>query len=322
MPTGCGYFRIKLPLEQLGAHGWKVHAQAFTPPAEVANYRLIVGERLDRPQVLGAWRRLRQNHRLAYEIDDNIWNVDVTNFSAYSVFTRYSVIDAVESSITASDLVTVTTEPLAEAVREHTNHPNVKVIGNYLPASVLTLERKRRDHVTIGYAGGSSHAMDVSMVATTVRKVLDRDPSLRLHIVGVDYRPTFGHNHAYHTRWVDDPAEYCLSMGENLDFDIGLAPLAATRFNESKSHLKALEYAAMGIPVVASDFGPYPGFVVDGVTGFLVRSKSEWRDRIRELVADADLRESMGAKARELAAQHTIEGNWQKWAAAYQEVLQ
>jgi hypothetical protein len=39
-------------------------------------------------------------------------------------------------------------------------------------------------------------------------------------------------------------------------------------------------------------------------------------------VADADLRESMGAKARELAAQHTIEGNWQKWADAYQEVLQ
>jgi glycosyltransferase involved in cell wall biosynthesis len=57
------------------------------------------------------------------------------------------------------------------------------------------------------------------------------------------------------------------------------------------------------------------------VTGFLVRSKSEWRDRIRELVADEDLRESMGAKARELAAQHTIEGNWHRWAAAYQEVL-
>jgi glycosyltransferase involved in cell wall biosynthesis len=231
------------------------------------------------------------------------------------------VLDAVENSIITSDLVTVTTEPLAEAVRAHTSHTNVKVIGNYLPASVLTMERKRREHVTIGYAGGASHAMDMAMIATTVRKVLDRDPSLRLHVVGVDYRPTLGHNHAYHTPWVDNPADYCQHMDQYLDFDIGLAPLASTRFNESKSHLKALEYAAMGIPVIASDFGPYPGFVVDGVTGFLVRSKSEWRDRIRELAADADLREKMGAAGRELAAQHTIEGNWHRWAAAYQEVL-
>jgi glycosyltransferase involved in cell wall biosynthesis len=321
MPTGCGYFRITLPLDQLAAHGWKVHYQAFTPPAEVAGYRLIVGERLDRPQVLGAWRRLRQGHRLAYEIDDDVWNVDVTNFNAYSVFSRLSVIDAVESSIVTSDLVTVTTEALAETVRARTDHPNVKVIGNYLPASVLTTERKRSKHVTIGYAGGASHAMDIATIATSVRKVLDRDPSLRLHVVGVDYRPTLGHNHAYHTKWVDNPADYCLGMAQSLDFDIGLAPLAPTRFNYSKSHLKALEYAAMGIPVVASDFGPYPGFVIDGVTGFLVTTKQQWRDRIRELVADADLRESMGAKARELAAQHTIEGNWQKWAGAYQEVL-
>jgi glycosyltransferase involved in cell wall biosynthesis len=92
-------------------------------------------------------------------------------------------------------------------------------------------------------------------------------------------------------------------------------------FNESKSPLKALEYAAMGIPVIASDFGPYPEFVVHGVTGFLAKREKDWRDHIRELAADADLRESMGKKARELAAQHTIEGNWHRWAAAYQEVL-
>ena len=318
LPSGCGYYRVTLPLDQLAAHGWKVKYQAFTPPPEVAQYRLIVAERLDKPEVLGAWRRLRQRHRLAYEIDDDVWNVDVTNFAAYSVYTRYAVQDAVEAAIAVSDLVTVTCEPLAEVIRAHTSHPNIKVIPNYVPSSLLEMERPRREHVTIGWGGGASHAMDIAMIATTVRKVLDTDPRLRLHNIGVDYRPTLGHNHARHTKWEDWPGDYY----QHLDFDIGLAPLASTKFGESKSYLKALEYAALGIPVVASNFGPYPGFVVDGVTGFLAGSKKEWRDRIRELVADADLRETMGAKARELAALHTIEGNWHKWAAAYQEVLQ
>jgi glycosyltransferase involved in cell wall biosynthesis len=61
--------------------------------------------------------------------------------------------------------------------------------------------------------------------------------------------------------------------------------------------------------------------VIDGVTGFLVSKKGQWVDRIRLLAADDALRESMGAKAREIAAQHTIEGNWHKWAAVYQEAL-
>lgn len=318
LPTGCGYYRVVLPLQQLAAHGWKTRCQPYTPPPEVAEYKLITAERLDRPQVLGHWRRLRATHRLAYELDDDVWNIDITNFAAYTTFSRYAVQDAVESAIQATELVTVTTEPLAEVVRKQTGHPNVKVIGNYIPESLLDMERPRREHVTIGYAGGASHAMDVALIASSVRKVMDTDPKLRFNSLGVDYRPTLGHNHARHTAWEDATADYY----QHLDFDIGLAPLAPTRFNESKSALKALEYGALGIPVVASNFGPYPGYVIDGVTGFLAGSKKEWRDRIRELAADAGLRESMGVKAKELAAQHTIEGNWWRWRDVYQEVLQ
>ena len=317
LPTGCGYFRIKMPLDQLEAHGWKIRYQAFTPPPDVAGYKLIVAERLDRPEVLGAWRRLRQHHRLAYEIDDDVWNVDPVNFNAYGVFSRYAVRDAVEIAIQVADLVTVTTEPLAEMVRTRTGHPNVKVIGNFIPASLLAMLRPRREHVTIGWTGGMSHGLDLAMIARPVRRVMDTDPGLRLHIAGVDYRATLGYNHARHTPWEPIPSD----LYQHLDFDIGLAPIAATKFNESKSPLKALEYGALGIPVIASDFGPYRDYVVDGVTGFLVSKEKHWRDRIRELAADADLRESMGAKARELAAQHTIEEHWVKWSAAYQEVL-
>jgi glycosyltransferase involved in cell wall biosynthesis len=317
MPTGCGWFRVVLPLDQLKAHGWKVRYQPFTPPAEIGEYKLIVAERLDKPAVLGTWRRLARDHRLVYEIDDDVWNVDPANAGAHQVYSRHSIQDAVENAIITSDLVTVTVEPLAELVRAKTGHRNVRVIGNYVPESVLGLERPRRKKVTIGWTGGVSHTWDVAMIAPAVRQVMQRDTSLRFHIVGSDFRPTFGLAYARYTPWEPRPQDYY----QHLDFDIGLAPIASTEFNMSKSPLKALEYAAMGIPCIASDFGPYRDFVVDGVTGFLVSKEKQWRDRIRELAADANLRESMGAKARELAARHTIEGNYHKWAAAYQEVL-
>lgn len=317
LPTGCGYYRVTLPLDQLALHGWKVRYQPFTPPPEVGEYKLIVAERLDKPEVLGDWRRFRQRHRLAYELDDDVWNVDQANVAAHQVYRNDSVQDAVQMACMTANLVTVTTEPLAQLIRDRTGQQNVAVISNYIPESMLKMEHPENEHVTLGWAGGVSHTWDVSLIGRAVRTVMDRDRSLRLHIVGSDFRPSFGHSGARYTNWEPVPSDYY----QHLDFDIGLAPLAATVFNESKSYLKCLEYAAMGIPVIASNFGPYPEFVQDGVTGFLVSKEKEWRDRIRELAADADLRETMGRNARELAAQHTIEGNWQRWAEAYRSIL-
>lgn len=312
------FYRVKLPLDELGRHGWDVHYRAGRPPPEAGMVKLIVGERLDRPDVMGEWRRLREKHRLIYELDDDVWHVHPTNTGAYHTYGVHSVQDAVETCATMSDMVTVSTEPLAEMVALKTPQRNIRVIKNCIPEMVLSIERPRREHLTIGWTGGGSHTMDLLEVARPVRHVMDEDRSLRLHILGTDFRSTFGLAvMARHTPFQSDPFDYY----PLIDFDIGLAPIVPSIFNASKSYLKPLEYAALGIPCVATDFGPYREFVIDGVTGFLARKEKQWRDRIRELVADADLRESMGAKARELAAQHTIEGNWWRWRDAYKEAL-
>jgi glycosyltransferase involved in cell wall biosynthesis len=96
--------------------------------------------------------------------------------------------------------------------------------------------------------------------------------------------------------------------------------LADTAFNESKSHIKALEYAALGVPVIAADLAPYNGFVVDGVTGYLVSTEDEWRARLTELINDEAAREAMGAAAKERAAEFVIQRGWRLWADAFEEV--
>ncbi len=51
-----------------------------------------------------------------------------------------------------------------------------------------------------------------------------------------------------------------------LDLDLAIAPLEYNRFNECKSHLKLLEFSALGVPVVCTNIYPYqesPGILID-----------------------------------------------------------
>ena len=54
-------------------------------------------------------------------------------------------------------------------------------------------------------------------------------------------------------------------------WDVGLAPLADTAFNRCKSAIKTLDYAALGLAVVASDVAAYRGSLADGPGGMLAR---------------------------------------------------
>ncbi|MEU3886830.1 glycosyltransferase family 4 protein [Streptomyces sp. NPDC029041] len=62
-----------------------------------------------------------------------------------------------------------------------------------------------------------------------------------------------------------------------------------------------LEASATGLPVVAGDSGGAPDAVLDGETGWVVRggSPEEAADRITTLLADPELRRSMGERGRE-----------------------
>lgn len=317
-----------LPHRELEKHGWDVtfagshvgRGNGFTT-AETLGHDVIVAQRIDKPGTAFVWRECRTAFsRLVYEQDDDVFAIGKHNWNAYRVYQQEQVRDTCQHAMEVSDLVTTTTETLAEVLREHNS--NVHVLPNCIPEWVCDAERTRNDRPRVGWMGGGSHGLDVGLVASPVRRFLKRFPGWDLHLVGTDYRPTFKvpAKRSVFTQWVqvnDDQFTYYRLP----DFDIGLAPLTPDVFNQSKSPLKALEYGALGIPVIASDWGPYRDYVRHGETGFLVRRDHEWLKYMSELAADPDLRESMGQKAREQAREHTIEGNWQRWDAAYKSLF-
>jgi len=88
--------------------------------------------------------------------------------------------------------------------------------------------------------------------------------------------------------------------------DIGLAPLPDNRFARGKCSFKVLEYAAAGLPIVASPVGTNADYVRDGITGLLATNTQEWVDRISRLIEDPQLRKKMGQEGRTHAAKFDV----------------
>jgi hypothetical protein len=87
-------------------------------------------------------------------------------------------------------------------------------------------------------------------------------------------------------------------------FDVGIAPLSAVPFNQAKSAIKGLEYAAAGIPFVASPLDAYRALHAEGI-GLLARKRRHWRPLLEQL-RDPTFRADEAAKNRELVKRFDV----------------
>lgn len=313
---GSGWYRYYLPFKHVARH---THHNVLLPEPgtkftpnddQLTELDAVSAQRLMDPDL---WRRWKGKVALVYETDDDILQPDQA--SGLPHMFQPEVHERFVSCIELADLVTVSTEPLGEQMRKYND--NVRVIPNHIDVNALYLDRQHTpdDRVTLGWAGGMSHLGDWSTVIDPLTAVLDRFPEIDLHFVGWDFSPMLRRKARY-TPWQSNVWDYYKS----LDFDIGVAPLADTPFNESKSHIKALEYAALGIPIVAANLAPYREFVRHGETGFLANNDDEWQSYITLLVNDEDARTEMGAAAKKRAEDFVIQKGWRLWNDAFEEV--
>lgn len=186
---------------------------------------------------------------------------------------------------------------------------------------LLALAKGLREHhekmrpIVVGWAGSSHHAMDWEHLAPRFAQWALRNDRVVVHAQGgVEHLAQVRHmlpvGRTTMTGWNPDVEEWLRSVC----FDVAVLPLRKHVFNESKSPIATLVYAALGIPVVASDVGPYHDFVLHGETGFLFRRPGEMAQYLTELVNNPQLRAQMSINARTIAAAHTYERNAWKWA--------
>ena len=102
-------------------------------------------------------------------------------------------------------------------------------------------------------------------------------------------------------------------------WNIGLAPLAGTAFNACKSSIKILDYAALGLAVLASNTESYRGALSDGPNGGLVENTGDaWYEAIGRAIRDPAHRQNLAHDAaRHLRDSGTLKARAAIWRASW-----
>ena len=132
-----------------------------------------------------------------------------------------------------------------------------------VPASFMGLNRKREnDDFVIGYLGkgfSNGHDNELSEIVYVAKK-LEHIPNLKFKFVGLEvkYREKLcqlivklgiGPNKIIFV----DHLQHSEIPQELLKFDAGIVPYPESFYNSERFPIKILEYAAIGIPIIASD---------------------------------------------------------------------
>tara|TARA_B110000008_G_scaffold279940_1_gene329822 strand:+ start:3441 stop:4517 length:1077 start_codon:yes stop_codon:yes gene_type:complete len=80
--------------------------------------------------------------------------------------------------------------------------------------------------------------------------------------------------------------------------DIGLYPLTKSPWSLGKGGLKTLQYMAVGIPTVSTDFGTVQNFITHQENGFLANNNADWINGIMSIISDDALRIKVIESAR------------------------
>jgi hypothetical protein len=199
----------------------------------------------------------RRGVAITWDDDDDVRLVPVDSPGSKQVFSPMNVERALRQRTTMLsrvDVVTTTTQVMADLLRSHFDGP-IEVIENYLDSSQYVRGRRSHEGIVIGWIASGEHFADVRKLDLTpmLRNVMARDDRVRVTTVGVklDLDPA-RYTHIKHVPFHQLAA--CAA-----EFDIGIAPIGDHPMSYARSDIKVREYAAAGVPWVASARGPYAG---------------------------------------------------------------
>lgn len=319
-PHGSGHIRLLRPFSHpaLTEHFQVTVADAL--PQAGADVVLVergwrADATLDTAEALVAAIR-ESGAKLIYTLDDNL--LDLHRCQPWHKFSTDLKRNIVRYFLRQADGVIVSTKALKQ--RLHSLNPLIRVVPNVLDERLflngagsiapVATEKPADEPLIVGYMGTHSHLRDLMMVLEPLRAILreysgrvefqlvgvaednrviqcfDALPFRVLDTAGKHFYPDFVPWAKLHLRW-----------------DMAIAPLEDNVFSRSKSDIKFLDYALLGIPAIYSNVEAYRNTVEHGKSGLLCDNTPDaWYAAIREMVESYPLRQSVTMFAYEFAS--------------------
>lgn len=256
------------------------------------------------------------------DVDDWYWGLEKSN-AAYEI-TRpennpEENIDHYAEILKLSDMVVVSTPFLKNKMEKWLGHKNVRMICNRVTVADFNVRRATNKRPVVGWVGSTAHR---SNDLEELRGLFDLINNKVHHSGHLSSHPWF------HEAIDVDPVRVTLSPMEpprryarqSFCFDIGVAPLRDTPFNHAKSWIKMIEYAAAGVPMVASAAPEYLRLNNEYGIGRIAHDINEWAEHIKEL-GDPRVRMAEAKKNRDLVKQLDVKFMADEWAGIFESLL-
>ena len=328
-PNGCAYYRLVLPARQLQKIGWdtaiglpRVHGERGIGVAhddgaffgfDISVFKLLMHESV--PTLFQLMQS--RGEKVVVDVDDFHFGIDPANIAARQTDPNRNAENNrmfYEMGIRQADLVTVSTAFLANFYEARCR--KVRIVRNALDVDRYTMV-EQPERPIFGWVGGTLwRSQDIELLREWLPEFV-ADHDIRVHHSG--HIPGDTRHFAARagiSRVSTTPMSLVSGYPSLLrHFHVGLVPLQMNDFNQSKSYLKGLEYAAAGIPFIATPTDEYKILHSRGV-GRLASTPSEWRDHATELL-DPEVRRIEANRNREVVEREfNIETKGPEWDSA------
>lgn len=305
--NGVAYYRIKQPYQTAHAYFNGV----LTKVAPMSQFEETIGDPDYRnfhaiaitvptdPQLFAFFELLQgTGKKIIVDIDDDYWNLPKGSWAA-SQFPPERV-QVLTTFVKNADLVTVSTPELAEVVKHFTS----KIHINYNTVFPLENTTREKERNRLGFAetdkvimwgGGAQHLPDLRIAAEAVKDILEAEPNAIFFYYGdPDLFNTLGFTEKHRTK-VQGWTDYYTFWESILAADCFIAPVTYQLYNRSKSELKCLETARVGVQCICSDIAPYKRFYEKfGMADYYIvkgNKKEGWKKQITQALANPGLPE-------------------------------
>jgi hypothetical protein len=330
IPGGCAFYRCFLPMRALGFRtmgfpawtGQDGFGVRTGPDKARFGYDTVVLKLLMERQIpyqIKVSQSLGQ--RVIIDVDDFYEDIPVDNaaFKATSAgASKARNREYYNKSILLADTITVSTPFLHDYYSQR--HPDVRLVRNGVILQQFP-ERVQQRKPIIGWVGAIPwKTSDVSILREWLPDFLEQHDLMFHHSGAIPRGPRFedltGVNPDRVTSSLMEPID---SYHDLFTFDIGLMPLIVNDFNRAKSCLKGLEYAAAGIPFVASALPEYQ-WLSDRGCGRVAASPEEWVTYLTGLL-DLRVRKRETQRNKAVVLEDSMDQRAHDWLDVFQTKL-